>query len=343
MAGGPLASRMSWPLASLGGGDEEQRLFRTYIFHVVIIVKGILFAAIQVQVELAGHLQHLAIAVLVLEGQHGYRRVHPGHLEEFWQIQAAPAVQGLCPVVQGGPTESAELGLLGFVIRAAFALPREQGLSLTALGLLLEAGGPAQAVPARAAAAPVGTGGAAEAGLGEGRRPGQGLAGNPWKCSPHSRRCQAGENLCSTSSSQLKEAPGLQTFLAGGFSSTFFSAPTCPKWRPFPFPTPSRPCQAGYFLEKYQRFLVKAERVHRDVAAPSGVPKRVGRVHVWRPLWGGHGGGCGVHDDGWGHAALALQVAVGRDGQRIHLHLCKGGDRIFSAISGQTNPELEMF
>lgn len=150
----------------------------THILHVILVVHGILFVAIDTQEELAGDVNHLAVAVLVLGGQNGHgadaeRVVHGGQLEQLGQVQGAAVVQGLCPAVQRGPTDRARLGVIGVIVCAAFPLPREQGLSFSRLVLLLEARGSAQAVPARASAspvaagAPVGAGGTAEAGLRE--------------------------------------------------------------------------------------------------------------------------------------------------------------------------------
>lgn len=109
--------------------------------------------AVNAQEELAGDVHHLAIAVLVLSRQncHGAdaeRVAHGGQLQQLGQVQGAAVIQGLCPAVQGGPADSAGLGIVRVVVCAAFALPGEQGLSFSRLVLFLEARGSAQAVPA---------------------------------------------------------------------------------------------------------------------------------------------------------------------------------------------------
>lgn len=150
---------------------------RTHILHVILVVQGVLLVAVHPQEELSRAVAHLAVAVVELGGQQGRgaeaELAHGGHTEQLGQLQGATVIQGFRPAGQRGPAERAGLGVVRVVVRAAFSLSRQQGLPFSRLVLLLEARGPAQAVPARAAAAPVaagapvGAGGAAKAGLGE--------------------------------------------------------------------------------------------------------------------------------------------------------------------------------
>lgn len=149
----------------------------TYILHVILVVQPVLLVAVHPEEELGGAVAHLAIAVVELwrqqRGGAWPQLPHRGHPQQLGQLLRAAVIQRFRPPGQRGPAQCAGFGIVGVIVSAAFPLSRQQRFPFSRLVLLLEAGSPAQAVPAGAAAAPgaarapVGAWGAAEAGLGE--------------------------------------------------------------------------------------------------------------------------------------------------------------------------------
>lgn len=159
------------------GMENPLRNLKTHILHVILVVQRVLLVPIHPEEELGGAVARLAVAAAELGGQQGggaeAELAHRGHPQQLGQLLGAAAVQGFRPARWRGSAQRAGLGVVRVVVRAAFALSGQQRFPFSGLVLLLEAGRPAQAVPAGAAAAPgaaggpVGTGRAAEAGLGE--------------------------------------------------------------------------------------------------------------------------------------------------------------------------------
>lgn len=156
-------------------------------YHVAFVIAIITILVGLIQVELVQQQTRRGppIAVLVLGGRgsgavHAAGPVQGRHLQGILEVKGPFCFQRLHAVRQRAIEAAGPAGVLLIravpFLRALLALPGQEGPALAALPPALEAGGPADAVPAGAAAVPgaAGTPGTVRGAAGAGLREGQG-------------------------------------------------------------------------------------------------------------------------------------------------------------------------